>query len=209
MKKTAVLAAVLILAVVIILGCSKKDSKNYIAKAGDTIITKADLDKEIANLPDFAKKMIENGSGAEGIVENIVDTMVNRELLYQEAKKKGYEKDPMYPSRVENAKKVILIGYLLEKEVDKKTVVSEQEIKDFYEKKKNLLKQDGKIVPFEAVRDMIAKNILKKKQDELFESYLGDLKKTYTVDISKKALEQYSGKKEGQPQQAQPQQNKK
>lgn len=203
MKKIAVLAAVLVIALVVVLGCSKKDSKNYIAKAGDTIITKEDLDKEMANLPDFAKKMFENGSG----MENLVEEMVRRELLYQEAKKKGYEKDPLYPSRMENAKKAILINYLLEKEVDKKVVVSEQEIKDFYEKNKSLLvEKNGKAVPFEKVKDLIAKNILKKKQNDLFESYVEDLKKTYTVDISKKALEQYSGKKEEQPQ---PQQNKK
>ena len=159
MKKTAVLTAVLILAFVLVLGCSKKDSKNYVAKAGDTIITKEDLDKEIAGLPDFAKKLFENGAG----IENLVDEIINREILYQEAKKKGYEKDPMYSSRMENAKKAILINYLLEKEVDKKAVVSEQEIKDFYEKNKNLLKQDGKVVPFDVVKDMIARNIAKKK----------------------------------------------
>lgn len=205
MKKTALLTAVLILAFVIVLGCSKKDSKNYIAKAGDTIITKDDLDKEIAGLPDFAKKLFENGAG----LENLVDEIINREILYQEAKKKGYEKDPMYSSRMENAKKAILINYLLEKEVDKKAVVSEQEVKDFYEKNKNLLKQDGKTVPFEAVKDMIARNIAKKKQNELFDTYLKDLKKTYTVDVSKTAIEQYSGKKQEEPKQAQPEEKKK
>lgn len=207
MKKTAALTAALILALVIIWGCSKKDSDKYIAKAGSVVITKEDLDKEIANLPDFAKQMFENGSG----IENLVDEMVKREILYQEAKKKGYEKDSMYPSRLENAKKAILIDYLLEKEVDKKVVVSEQEIKDFYESKKNLLKQNGKIVPFETVKDMIARNILKKKQNELFETYVEDLRKAYAVDINKKALEQYSGKKQEQSKQAQPQpqQNKK
>ncbi len=205
MKKTAVLTAVLILAFVLVLGCSKKDSKNYVAKAGDTIITKEDLDKEIAGLPDFAKKLFENGAG----IENLVDEIINREILYQEAKKKGYEKDPMYSSRMENAKKAILINYLLEKEVDKKAVVSEQEIKDFYEKNKNLLKQDGKVVPFDVVKDMIARNIAKKKQNELFDAYLKDLKKTYTVDVSKTAIEQYSGKKEEQSTQAQPQQQNK
>ena len=123
-----------VLAIILIFACAKKEEKraSYLAKVGNTVITEADIEREIKNLPDFVQKMFEGDSGRERFLEELV----KRELLYQEALKKGLEKDPAYQKKLEDFKKINLVGLLLEKEIETKTKVSDKEIRDYYEKNK-------------------------------------------------------------------------
>jgi len=123
-----------VLAIILIFACAKKEEKraSYLAKVGNTVITEADIEREIKNLPDFVQKMFEGVSGRERFLEELV----KRELLYQEALKKGLDKDPAYQKKLEDFKKINLVGLLLEKEIETKTKVSDKEIRDYYEKNK-------------------------------------------------------------------------
>ena len=118
----------------LVFACAKKEEKraSYLAKVGNTVITEADIEREIKNLPDFVQKMFEGVSGRERFLEELV----KRELLYQEALKKGLDKDPAYQKKLEDFKKINLVGLLLEKEIETKTKVSDKEIRDYYEKNK-------------------------------------------------------------------------
>lgn len=118
----------------LIFACAKKEEKraSYLAKVGNTVITEADIEREIKNLPDFVQKMFEGVSGRERFLEELV----KRELLYQEALKKGLDKDPAYQKKLEDFKKINLVGLLLEREIETKTKVSDKEIRDYYEKNK-------------------------------------------------------------------------
>lgn len=123
-----------VLAIILIFACAKKEEKraSYLAKVGNTVITEADIEREIKNLPDFVQKMFEGVSGRERFLEELV----KRELLYQEALKKGLDKDLAYQKKLEDFKKINLVGLLLEKEIETKTKVSDKEIRDYYEKNK-------------------------------------------------------------------------
>jgi EpsD family peptidyl-prolyl cis-trans isomerase len=114
--------------------CAKKGEEKgpYLAKVGNVKITQADLEKEMKNLPSFAQKIFE-GSGGK---ERFLNELIKKELLYQEALKKGLDKDADYLKRVEDFKKITLIGKLLEKEMESKAKVSDQDVKDYYEKHK-------------------------------------------------------------------------
>lgn len=118
----------------LVFACAKKEEKraSYLAKVGNTVITEADLEREIKNLPDFVQKMFEGTSGREKFLEELV----KRELLYQEALKKGLDKDPAYQRKLEDFKKINIVGLLLEKEIETKTKVSDKEIRDYYEQHK-------------------------------------------------------------------------
>jgi len=123
-----------LLAIILLFACAKKEEKqaSYLAKVGNTVITEADLEREIKNLPDFVQKMFEGTSGREKFLEELV----KRELLYQEALKEGLDKDPAYQKKFEDFKKINLVGLLLEKEIESKAKVSDKEIRDYYEKHK-------------------------------------------------------------------------
>ncbi|MEW6584727.1 MAG: peptidylprolyl isomerase [Nitrospirota bacterium] len=151
-RLAAVMAMVLLFAFV---GCAKKeDSKGaYLAKVGNTKITEADLEREIKNLPEFAQKLFEGSAGKE----KFLDELVKKELLYQEAVKKGLDKDPEYQKKLDDFKKLTLIGVLLEKEIETKAKVTDQDVKDYYDKHRDQLSP---------VSQMRASHILVKTEGE-------------------------------------------
>jgi peptidyl-prolyl cis-trans isomerase C len=153
MKKLTLVITILLLCAFI--GCAKKEEQKgaYLAKVGKTRITEADLAREIKNLPEFAQKLFE-GSGGK---EKFLDELVKKELLYQEAVKKGLDKDAEYQKKLEDFKKLTLISVLLEKQIEDKTKVTDQEVKEYYEKHKGELA---------GINQMRASHILVKSEDE-------------------------------------------
>jgi parvulin-like peptidyl-prolyl isomerase len=133
MRKVAVLILVIPVLFAFV-ACAKKEGQkgSDLAKVGNVKITQADLEREIKNLPDFAQKIFE-GSGGK---ERFLNELIKKELLYQEALKKGLDKNTEYLKKVEDFKKITLIGQLLEKEIESKAKVTDQAVKDYYEKHK-------------------------------------------------------------------------
>lgn len=185
--------AVILFAALFVFSCAQKGADKVVAKIGSTTITKAYLEKELSVLPPQAQSMFQNEQG----LNRLVDEIVKREILYQEAKNKGLDKDPKLPLKLENTKKALIIGELLEKEVDSKVSVSEKDVKDFYEQNKAVLKdREGRPIPFEKLKMVLAENVAKKKQNDLFEAYVEGLKKNYKVEVMKDAIAEISKKPE-------------
>ena len=133
MRKFAILMFIIPLLFAFV-ACAKKGEEKgpYLAKVGNVKIMQADLEREMKNLPVFAQKMFEGSDGKE----RFLGELIKKELLYQDALKKGLDKDAEYLKRVEDFRKITLIGVLLEKEMESKAKVSDQEVKDYYEKHK-------------------------------------------------------------------------
>ena len=69
----------------------KEEQKGpYLAKVGTQTITLGDLERDLRNLPEFAQKLFEGTAGKE----KFLDEMIKKELLYQEAMKKGTRQGP-------------------------------------------------------------------------------------------------------------------
>ena len=162
------------------MACAKKEEQKqgpYLAMVGNTKITQADLDREVKTLPEFAQKLFEGPEGKE----RFLNELIKKELLYQEALKKGIDKDPEYQKKVEEFKKLTLIGQLLEKEIETKAKVTDQDVKDYYEKHKAELA---------SVSQIKASHILVKTEDEAkkIEAMLkkggnfAELAKKYSID---------------------------
>lgn len=129
MKRTILL--ITIVASIFVISCSKGGVQNssVVAKVGPTNITQEDAGRELKALPDQIQKMFQ---GQEG-TERFVDELVKKEVLYQEAKKKGLENNPEFQKKVEDFKKLTLISTLLEKEIEEKSKVTDKEVQDYYE----------------------------------------------------------------------------
>jgi len=97
-------------------GVKEEQKGQYLAKVGNTKITPADLERDIKTLPELAKKLFEGAAGKE----KFLDEMIKKEMLYQEAVKRGLDKDPEYLRKVEEFKKLTVIGQLLEKEIEQR-----------------------------------------------------------------------------------------
>jgi peptidyl-prolyl cis-trans isomerase C len=116
--------------------CAKKGPEQkggpFLAKVGNAVITEADFDKELQSLPDYAQQMFQGGEGREKLLDNII----NKEVLYQEAVKKGLDKTPEFTKKIEDLKKDMLAQEIFKNEILDKVQVTDQEVKDYYEKKK-------------------------------------------------------------------------
>src|SRR4030043_467794 len=136
MRKVVVLILIVPLLFAFV-ACAKKGGQkgSDLAKVGNVTITQAELEREIKNLPDFAQKIFAGIGGKE----RFLNELVKKELLYQEALKKGLDKNTEYLKKVEEFKKLTLIGQLLEKEIETKAKVTDQDVKDYYEKHKQEL----------------------------------------------------------------------
>lgn len=114
--------------------CAKMegDKGQYLAKVGKVKIMQADLEREMKNLPDFAQQLFKGSEGKE----RFLNELVKKELLYQEAIKRGLDKNAEYKNKVEDFKKITLIGQLLEKEIEAKAKVTDEDVKAYYDEHK-------------------------------------------------------------------------
>jgi peptidyl-prolyl cis-trans isomerase C len=151
--KKAVLICILAVAV---MACSKKEADvkgAYLARIDNTNITQADFDSEFQALPDYARQMFADAAGKEKFLNEII----NKELIYKEALKKGVDKSPEFNKKVEDFRKLTLVSQVFEKEILAKAGVPDQEIKDYYEKNKN---------DFVVAKELRASHILVKTEGE-------------------------------------------
>lgn len=151
---------VIVFLVAALAACSKKDTGQKegqkglsLAKVGNSQITQADLDRELKSLPEYAQQIFEGESG----MSKFLDEIVKKEILYQEALKKGLDKGADFNKKVEDFKKLTLVSELLEKEIMSRAKVSDQEVRDYFDKHKE---------DFAVTSKIKASHILVKTEDE-------------------------------------------
>lgn len=141
MKKILFIAFIMSALVLSSVGCAKKGTGPakdqgkkgaVLAKVDSAEITEADFDRELQTLPDYAQQMFEGPAGKEKFLEELI----KKEILYQEAVKKGMDKTPEFTKKLEEFKKLSMVQELLEKEIMSKAKVTDQDVKDYYEKNK-------------------------------------------------------------------------
>ena len=142
MKK--LLVSLLLVPAALLCSCAKQGeqkSSTYIAKVGSEVITQEDVNRELKGLPPQIQNMFAGPEGAE----KFVDELVKRDMLSQEAKKKGFDNDAEYKKKVEEFKKLTLISLLLQKEVEEKAKATDKDVKDYYEAHKAELTTNNQV----------------------------------------------------------------
>jgi len=168
----------LILAVFFVLGCTQRGNteSTVIAKVNNAVITKEDFIKNIKRLPEWAKERFSSEEGKKQFLEELI----KRELLYQEAKRQGLSKDKEFLEQVEEFKKMTFLSTFIKKEIEEKAIVSEDEIKKYYDENPEEFKTDRvKASHILVDTEEEAKDILKKLKDG---EDFAELAKTYSKD---------------------------
>lgn len=233
MKKGIIVMAV---ALLVLAGCSNKNdpmkagnanapsnavanaveapkSSKYIVKIGSTVITEDDIKREYDTLPPQMRALLFDQNGRFN-ADELIGSIIKKEVLYQEAKKRGLDNSPDYKAnldrgnkqneeinrqiealkrRVEETSKLALIQTIFDQEVVKKAEgvkVSDAEIKGYYTKNKpefTKKSKDGKpvVMDFEQAKPLIKRRLTLQKQNDVFEGYIESIKKDYKVDINK------------------------
>ncbi len=133
-------------------GPAKKDVK-VLAEVNGVAITTEDFDREVKNLPEYLRAMVDTPQ----VRKEMIDTLVMRELVLQQAKKDGVDKSKDVEEKMVDIRKRIIVDTFLKKKVEADSNISDEELKKFYEQ--NLDK-------FKSGEQLRASHILVKTEDE-------------------------------------------
>lgn len=100
-----------------------------VAEIGDRQITQGDLDAEINNLP---PPMRQEYQAADKKVQ-FLQQMLATDLMYEKAKRAGYENNPDIVNQIFEARKSILVQNLIEDEIRDQIKVTDFDVKLYYD----------------------------------------------------------------------------
>lgn len=117
-------------------GCGKadKDGGKVIATISNRAITIDAFKARIDRLPAYYQKII------KGNLKRYLDETIMEMLLYEEALRKGLDRDKEVKEVLKEARKKVLISKLVTSEVDEKAKVSEEEMRKYYDEHKDEFK---------------------------------------------------------------------
>jgi parvulin-like peptidyl-prolyl isomerase len=148
MYKKLVFFVLLILAIFLAFGgCKKKEQiqkpgqvgipqkeGEVVARVNEEVLTEKDLE---AILPEAQKSSITLEQK-----KDYVRRWIENQILYQEAKKKRIDQDEDVKWRIDQAVRSIIIEGFLEKELQARVAVPEEEVKRTYQENKNMFKRE-------------------------------------------------------------------
>jgi peptidyl-prolyl cis-trans isomerase C len=127
-------------------GCQKPGEKELgkkeLVRINDVSISLEEFQQMLEKQPLEGKMRLVNEKGTRDFLENYV---IPREVLYQEAKQKGFDKKKEILAKIEDAKRAIVIDALLEEGLSGKGEVSEEEIQRYYRDNQTLFTEPQEI----------------------------------------------------------------
>lgn len=181
MKKRYLIIFLLLSFPLSLLSCGKsgekKLGKNELVRVNNISITLEEFHLISENQPLEGKLRLLSEKGLRDFLENYV---ITREVLHQEAKRRGVDKDKRILSKVEDFKRAMVIDALLEEVLKGKDQVTDSEIEQYYKENKNRFTEprEVKIRQIFVTSESVLKEVLKKlSRGERFEK----LASTYNV----------------------------
>lgn len=117
-------------------GKSAKSAGQVLAEVNGAVITTEDFKREIESLPPYLKPMTETAEGKK----EMLDTMIVRELILQQAQKDGLDKSQAVADKLEDLKKRVVVEAFLKKKVEEQANLSDPELQKFYDQNKDKFK---------------------------------------------------------------------
>lgn len=156
-----------------------KSEGTVLADVNGNVITTQDFKNEVDRLPPYLKPMVQSPEGKK----ELLDSMIVREIILEQAKKDGIDKSKEVADRLEDLRKRLIVETYLKKKVEQEAQVSDADLKKYYDENKDKFKTG------EQVR---ASHILvkteKEAQDILAQLKNGakfeDLAKKYSTDAT-------------------------
>lgn len=179
------LTGVLCVVMFFMLGCSRQPSdEEVVAVINDYQMTGEDF-KDGAEIV-AVYRPLESGSLDEKM--QVLDTLIDKEILLQEAQSQNLHKDEKFLKTIENYWKQTLLRVLIEnkmREISGKTRVYDDEIRDYYEK---LSVAEPDTPPISEIRQEIERIIRQKKETEAMQRWQQKLKSQADITINEEVL---------------------
>ena len=158
-----------------------KNSEPVLAKINNKEITLTEFNDRLKEVPQLAQKESLSLETKKGLLDNLVV----RELLYQDALKTGIDKEKDTAFLVEEMKMRVVVDRYFKKEIDDKVKVTEDDVKTFYKEHPEEAKTPDEVrashilLKTKEEAEMIKKKL---KEGSKFE----DLAKKYSLDHGSK-----------------------
>jgi peptidyl-prolyl cis-trans isomerase C len=185
-----------------ITGCNKGSDGAVLARVNRTKITAADFKRQLEDLqPQMQQAVVSDPKARKEFLEDLIGI----EVVLQEARRQGLDKNPEFKKRQEMLKKELekriqddarneLFNGLLKKELadklSKVTPPTDQEVRDYYNKNIDKMKTpDGAKLSFKDVQPQLKQRMLAEKQRDLYLDYAKGLRAKAKVTVDDKALD--------------------
>jgi len=143
--------------------------KNTIAIVNNFKITKSYLNGKFNSLPDQLKSIYKTDK------EGLLDQIIIREALFQDAERKGFTKDLDNIQNEEEKKDRAINNFITD--LTKKIEISGEEIEDLYQDHINEMKGAS----FDEVKSDLKNYLIQQKQAEFINQYIEELKNNATI----------------------------
>lgn len=152
----------------------KKRPGEVVARIGKREITQGDLDFEMRKLPPSVRNQL---TGKEQKLQFLRE-YVATELLYDTAKRAGFDKDPEVLEGAFQAKKALMVQRLLQDRVADKTEIEANDVELYYQAyKENYAEKDdeGNIVrqkPLDEVQEQVIQDLTRQKYQDAYQGLI-------------------------------------
>ncbi len=197
------LTAVIVIALSIALsGCGKSKDGAVLARVNRSTITAADFKRQLEDLQPQMQQAVASDPKAR---KEFLDDLIGIEVVLQEARRQGLDKDAEFKKRQEMLKKELerriqddakneLFNNLLKKELAEKLKTvpepTDKELRDYYAKNQDkMYRPDGRKLSFKEVEPQLKRRILAEKQRDLYLDYAKGLKAKAKITVDEKALD--------------------
>jgi peptidyl-prolyl cis-trans isomerase C len=124
----------------------RKNFKEYVAFIGDEPITRLELERELENIPPFARSQYETEEGKQKLLKNLIQ----KHLLVKEAENRKMYLSSSYQEEMKRAREQALIRALYQN-ISQNISVDDKEVKEYYEKNKDSKYRIPASVTFRAI----------------------------------------------------------
>lgn len=184
-------------------GCNKgSDGGAVLAHVNRGTITTADFKKQVEDLQPQMQQAVMGDPKAR---KEFLDDLIGIELVLQEARRQGLDKDAEYKKRQEMVKKELerrmqeeakneLFNTVLKKEIGDKLAKiappTDQEVRDYYNTNKEKITQAlGKQVSLKEIEPQLKMRMMQEKRRDLYVEYAKGLRDKAKISVDDKALD--------------------
>ncbi len=154
--------------------------KPYVLRINDFTMTREELEE-------YFKHRIAQEDTSENR-KKVLDALINKKLILQEAEKEGLHKSKQFLSALQEFYEQLLFKMIIDKkskELGSRVNVTDEEVKTRYQE----LKEKGLVTqPLTEVYDKIKWQIFREKQTEALNNWLQELRKNARIEIKEKEI---------------------
>lgn len=188
MNRRTILALVVVVIATSVSGCGAKPNnagEKIVARINNYELTSSDFNDEL-RLTAANKYLSSDPAKAR---EELLDEIITKKLLLQEAQRRDFDKDKAFMKEIERYWEQALIKLLVRSKMDelsRSVTVDEREITEEYDRL--AAESGGRIGPKEAMASVIKDDMYQQKMERLFNEWLERMRSASDVKIYKENL---------------------